>query len=136
MGERATKAQSIQRTAQVFRWLLDGVDSEDICQLAHEEWGVAEETVRRYIHKARNDLKRLTEASKQENLRYALGHLTNLVRVTLEDKNYSCTLGAISQFSRITGLEKLVLELPRDELPELDETQALKEVEDMDAAIH
>lgn len=128
-GKRCTQAQVIQRVDQVFIWMLDGIDSDEICQLAGEKWQVAQDTARHYIEKARKDLKRLSEATKMDHLKYTIGNLVDLVKKTRKQKNYNCTLGALSQFADITGLKKIVVEMPKDEMPDVNAHEAAKQLE-------
>lgn len=104
MVKRATKAKVKQRTNQVAKMLMSGVNRADIVQFVSKEWGLDERTGDDYISRAKEAILESLDDKRDLHLAMALRRLSDLYTKTLRVDDYKGALSVQKEINKLIGL--------------------------------
>jgi len=101
---KATNAEVIRRTGEVYTMLVKGASSADIVQHAAEKWGLEERQARQYITKANALLAKQASVKQATEFGKALARLTSLYAASLKLQDYRTCLSVQKEINTLLGL--------------------------------
>jgi len=95
----------LQRTNDVYTFLLKGASRQDILQHGREEWDIGESMMDKYIAKARKYFNRRLEMDRDSELGQATERYEMLFQKALKVQDYKTAIQAQARIDKIHGLE-------------------------------
>ncbi len=96
--------QTLLRTQQVVRWLVEGYSRPEILQAAAEEWGLAQRTADRLIGLARAEIVAAWQVERPELTAVLLSRSDAVYRAAMACSNYHAAAAALAQQARLAKL--------------------------------
>ena len=103
-GNAGGTPQTLLRTQQVVRWLVEGYSRTMILQAAAEQWGLAQRSADRLIGLARAEIVAAWELQRPEVTAVLLSRSDLVFRLAIEAGNLNAAVGAIAQTARLARL--------------------------------
>lgn len=133
---RCTNAEMTQRVGFVADLILRGERKATIAAISLQKWGVKESSVEEYITLAHKEIQEVNRASLEENRAWVLQNLKDTFKRALDANNLNIQLGALSQFSKVAGVEIAPKDNPAEPLKDVDLEQIEKEVSESLSVVH
>ena len=132
---RSTKAVFNQRVAAIYPLILSGASRREIIKIItkrHQDWNVSDAQLDKYMKAAREEIQRVGEPKRKEELRKAHLRLENLFYATMQTGDYPAALRVQAEINKLYGLyapekieldtkEPLILIPTREPVPVEDE---------------
>jgi hypothetical protein len=97
-------ANTLARSQQVARWLVEGCSTAEVHGLARETWGVSHRTADRLVAAARAELIRGWDVERHEMIALLLSRLDTVFREAMASKNHGAALGAVNSAAKLAKL--------------------------------
>lgn len=136
MPGHSTDEEMQERVSIVANMLLNGHRRANILSFTRKEWGVNGAALDVYISRAKEEIAEVNKASIQDNKAWAIQNLKDLFRRALEAENLYVQLGALTQFSKVTGIEVAPRENTAKPLVGVDLAQVESEVSQAISVVH
>jgi hypothetical protein len=105
-------AHTVARSQQVARWLVEGLSTAEVHQLARETWAVSHRTADRLVAAGRAELVRVWHVERTEMLALSLARLDSVFAAAVAAKNFNAALGCINAQAKLAQLDSVVLVKP------------------------
>ena len=103
MGKKATNAESLLRSQEVYGLLCKGLARQQIIQNC-SDWGLSERQVDVYIAKARKLIEKDCELSRPAFLAQSLASIREIQMAAFKRGQYMCALQAVRLQAELVGL--------------------------------
>lgn len=100
-GERVGKTEKKRRVNAVYRLLIKGYSSEEICENMRSTWGVSDSQIRRYIADAQDRIDAEAAVDRRERWNEVMARLRIMRR---EAKTIKEELGILREEAALAGL--------------------------------
>jgi len=105
VGKKATNAESLLRTQEIYGLLCKGLARYQIQQHC-ANWEVAERQIDEYIKKARRLIEQDCEVSRPAFLAQSLANIREIQLAAFKRGQYMASLNAVRLAAELTGLTK------------------------------
>lgn len=102
--EKPTQAQKIRRVNEVRKMLVSGFSRGEIVQKLTKKWNVIDRTIDNYIQDAKEELKPLIAAEKDNQLGIAIARMTDIYREAMDAKDHRAAIAAQQELNKLFGL--------------------------------
>lgn len=103
-GDRGVTPQTLLRTQQVVRWLVEGYSRPEILQAAAEQWSLSHRQSDRLIGMARAEIVAAWQVERPELTAVLLSRSDAVYRAAMACSNYNAAAAAIAQQARLAKL--------------------------------
>jgi len=94
-------AHTLARSQQVARWLVEGLSTAEVHQLARKTWNVSHRSADWLVAAARAELIRGWDVERHEMIALLLSRLDTVFREAMASKNHGAALGAINAQAKL-----------------------------------
>lgn len=101
---RSTAAETATRVDTIMTMLLRGAPRSEMCKFAQETWDVTDNTADRYIAKATEQIKEITQPRREYEFALVRTRLEDLYAKTYKMQDYYTSLRVLNQIATLTGV--------------------------------